>query len=76
MRKVNGCIKSIYLENIFKKKIIGKKKAIKLFFFTIFNNSHKNCIKTFLKLFINKCLKDTCKSNSYYIYIYIYIYIR
>ena len=32
MRKVNGCIKGIYLENIFFLKIIGKKKAIKLFF--------------------------------------------
>ena len=36
MRKFNGCIKGIYLENILKKKIIGKKKAIKLFFFLQF----------------------------------------
>ena len=32
MRKVNGCIKGIYLENIFKKKIIGKKKLLNFFF--------------------------------------------
>ena len=62
MRKVNGCLKGIDLENIFQ-NLLWEKNLIK--FFIIFYISHKSNIKFFLKQSVNKCSNDT------YIYIYI-----
>ena len=66
MRKVNGCLKGINLENIFQ-NLLWEKNLIK--FLIIFYIPHKSSIKFFLKQSVNKCSNDT------YIYIYIYIYI-
>ena len=48
------------VNNPFKESFYSKKKkkinVMTAFFFI----SHKNSVKTFLKLIINHCLKDTC----------------
>ena len=44
----------------FKKDFMGKKKAINvLTYFSISHSSHKNCVKTFLNLFVNDPPKST-----------------
>ena len=52
---VNGYFKSIVLKNIFKNILWKKKKVTSFLYIEFFYISHENSIKTFLKLFINKC---------------------
>ena len=47
----------VIINNPFKEKFYGKKKTINIL--TVFFISHKSGIKTFLKLIINHCFKDT-----------------
>ena len=54
MDAIMALIYIIFLETFYEKI---KKELI---FFTVFYISHKNCIKIFLKLFINKCPKVIC----------------
>ena len=55
MRKVSEYSKSIGLAYIFKNILWKKKKVTSFLYIEFFYISHENSIKTFLKLFINKC---------------------
>ena len=49
----------VIINNPFKEKFYGKRKKKTINILTVFFISHKSDIKTFLKLIINHCFKDT-----------------
>ena len=52
-------ILGVIINNPLKEKFYGKRKKKTINILTVFFISHKSGIKTFLKLIINHCFKDT-----------------